>query len=51
MNHAPEIKTLLHKRGKEILYSIDPNLILQMGDVLVVEGELEPLRKLSARFK
>ena len=51
MNHAPEIKTLLHKRGKEILYSIDPNLILQIGDVLVVEGELEPLRKLSARFK
>ena len=51
MDHSAEFKTILHKRGKEILYSIDPNLILQEGDILVVEGELEPLRKLSARFK
>lgn len=51
MDHGSGIKTILHKRGKEILYSIDPNLILQEGDILVVEGELEPLRKLSARFK
>ncbi|OTG64877.1 potassium transporter TrkA [Acinetobacter sp. ANC 4470] len=51
MDHASEIKTLLHKRGQEILFSIDPNLILQVGDILVVEGELEALRKLSARFK
>ena len=51
MDHSAEIKTILHKRGKEILYSIDPDLILQEGDILVVEGELEPLRKLSARFK
>ncbi|CAB1212591.1 potassium channel family protein [Acinetobacter bouvetii] len=51
MDHGSEIKTLLHKRGKDILFSIDPNLILQEGDILVVEGELEPLRKLSARFK
>lgn len=51
MEHAPEIKTLLHKRGKEILFNIDPNLVLQVGDILVVEGELEPLRKLYARFK
>jgi trk system potassium uptake protein TrkA len=51
MDHGSGIKTILHKRGKDILYSIDPNLILQEGDILVVEGELEPLRKLSARFK
>ncbi|MCT8089210.1 TrkA family potassium uptake protein [Acinetobacter sp. ANC 4216] len=51
MGNIPAIKTILHKRGKEILYNIDPNLILQEGDILVVEGELEPLRKLSARFK
>lgn len=51
MGHASEIKTLLFKRGTEILYNIDPDLILQEGDILVVEGELEPLRKLSARFK
>ncbi|MGE8560313.1 MAG: potassium channel family protein [Acinetobacter sp.] len=51
MEHATEIKTLLHKRGEAIMFSIDPNLILQEGDILVVEGQLEPLRKLSARFK
>ena len=51
MDHGSGIKTILHKRGKEIIYSIDPNLILQEGDILVVEGELEPLRKLSAQFK
>lgn len=51
MGNIPAIKTILHKRSKEILYNIDPNLILQEGDILVVEGELEPLRKLSARFK
>lgn len=51
MEHVTEIKTLLFKRGNQILFTIDPNLILQEGDILVVEGELEPLRKLSARFK
>ena len=51
MSHVPEIKTILHKRGKEVSYNIDPNLIMQEGDILVVEGEIEPLRKLSARFK
>ena len=51
MDQAPDVKTLLHKRGKEVLYSIDPNLILQVGDILVVEGLVETLRRLSARFK
>ncbi len=51
MDQAPDVKTLLHKRGKDVLYSIDPNLILQVGDILVVEGLLETLRRLSARFK
>lgn len=51
MSHVPEIKTILHKRGKQVSYSIDPNLIMQEGDILIVEGEIEPLRKLSARFK
>ena len=51
MDQAPDVKTLLHKRGKDVLYSIDPNLILQVGDILVVEGLVETLRRLSARFK
>ena len=51
MDHATDIKTLLHKRGPDILFNIDPNMVLQKGDVLVVEGLLEPLRKLSKQFK
>jgi trk system potassium uptake protein TrkA len=46
-----EINVILHKRGKEMHYHIDPNLILQRGDILVVEGHLEHLRRLSNRFK
>lgn len=51
LDHTAEIKTLLYKRGKEVLFSIDPNMILQKGDILVVEGQLEPLRRLSKQFK
>ncbi|TCB81433.1 potassium channel family protein [Acinetobacter sp. ANC 4173] len=46
-----EIKVILHKRGKDLSYQIDPNLVLQHGDIIVVEGHLEQLRKLSNRFK
>ncbi len=51
MEHGPEIKALLHKRDKEIIFNIDPNMILQKGDILVIEGLLEPLRRLSKQFK
>ncbi|ANF81718.1 potassium transporter TrkA [Acinetobacter sp. NCu2D-2] len=51
MDHVPEVKTLMHKRGEELQYSLDPNLILQTDDFLVVEGLLEPLRRLSKYFK
>ncbi|WP_374527365.1 TrkA family potassium uptake protein [Acinetobacter sp.] len=46
-----EIKLILHKRSKDVLYHVDPNLILQRGDIIVVEGHLEQLRRLSNRFK
>jgi len=46
-----EIKLILHKRGTDVLYHVDPNLILQRGDIIVVEGHLEQLRRLSNRFK
>ena len=46
-----EINVILHKRGKDLSYQVDPNLILQRGDIIVVEGHLEQLRKLSNRFK
>ena len=50
MDHVPEVRAILHKREQEIIYSIDPNLILQDGDVLVIEGSIEPLRRLSKHF-
>lgn len=51
IHHSPEVKILLFKRDQEVQYCIDPNLILQENDILVVEGLLEPLRRLSKQFK
>ena len=51
MKHAPEITTLLHKRGSTLQYHVDANQILQEGDILLVEGLLEPLRRLAKYFK
>lgn len=51
MDHAPEIKTILHKRGPVVQYILDPHLILKEDDILLVEGLLEPLRRLSKHFK
>ncbi|MEK5782060.1 TrkA family potassium uptake protein, partial [Acinetobacter baumannii] len=34
-----------------VQYILDPHLILKEGDILLVEGLLEPLRRLSKRFK
>lgn len=50
MDHVPEVRAILHKREQEISYIIDPNLVLQEGDILVIEGALEPLRRLSKHF-
>jgi len=51
MSHVPEIKTILHKRGPEVHYVLDPNLALKTDDILIIEGLLEPLRRLSKHFK
>ena len=51
MSHVPEIKTLLLKRGSRIDDSPAPDILLQEGDILVIEGLLEPLRRLSKYFK
>mgnify|MGYP002655558074 FL=1 len=51
IDHAPEVKTLLHKRGSEIHFSLDPQLIMQQGDILVLEGQVEQLKRLSKHFK
>ena len=51
MSQVPEIKVLLHKRGTEIQHIVDLGLLLKEGDILVVEGLLDPLRRLSKHFK
>lgn len=51
MSHAPEVKLLLFKRAETIFYTLESNLMLQTGDILVVEGQLEPLKRLSKQFK
>lgn len=51
MSQVPEIKVLLHKRGTEIQHIVDLELLLKEGDILVVEGLLERLRRLSKHFK
>lgn len=51
MSQVPEIKVLLHKRGTEIQHIVDLELLLKEDDILVVEGLLEPLRRLSKHFK
>ena len=50
MDHVPEVKTILHKREHDLVFNPDPNLALLQGDILVVEGLLENLRRLSKYF-
>ncbi len=51
MDHAPNIKTILHKRENTVQYFIDPNLILQEKDILILEGLHQDLLHLSRYFK
>ncbi|MFK4050150.1 potassium channel family protein [Acinetobacter venetianus] len=46
----PNIKLLLLKRDQQILYEIDTNFTLKTGDVLILEGLLNHLKKLSGCF-
>lgn len=50
MSHAPEVKLLLFKRAETIFCTLESNLMLQTDDILVVEGQLEPLKRLSKQF-
>ena len=44
------IKTILLQRGKDIIYDPEPSCAVQSNDILIIEGHLEPLKKLSKRF-
>ncbi|ENX41614.1 potassium channel family protein [Acinetobacter sp. NIPH 2100] len=50
LKQEPNIKLLLLKRDQQILYETDANFTLQTGDVLILEGSLSHLRKLSGCF-
>lgn len=44
------IAVLLLQRGSHILYAVGAGTILQEHDILIVEGQVDLLRKLSTRF-
>ena len=50
MDEAYDLKTLLLQRGAHVLYEVAPGTILQEKDILIVEGPVEMLKKMSARF-
>ncbi|ENV08445.1 hypothetical protein F966_03119 [Acinetobacter higginsii] len=50
LKQEPHIKLLLLKRDQQILYETDGNFTLKTGDVLILEGLLSHLRKLSGCF-
>ncbi|QER39548.1 TrkA family potassium uptake protein [Acinetobacter suaedae] len=51
MQLAPQVKLLLVKRNKEIFYETDSTFTLNKGDVLILEGLLANLKKLSECFQ
>ncbi|MCH7335158.1 TrkA family potassium uptake protein [Acinetobacter sp. NIPH 2699] len=50
LKQEPNIKLLLLKRDQQILYETDANFTLQTDDVLILEGSLSHLKKLSGCF-
>lgn len=50
LKQEPNIRLLLLKRDQQIFYDTDPNFTLKTDDVLILEGSLSHLRKLSGCF-
>lgn len=50
MENTDGVQTLLLQRGSHVIYEIAPGTLLQKHDVIIVEGPVELLRKLSTRF-
>jgi len=50
MQQAPQVKTLLVKRQQQILFETEENFTLQTHDILILEGHLPQLKKLSNCF-
>lgn len=51
MQLSPEVKLLLVKRNNQIFYETDSSFTLNQGDVLILEGLLKDLKKLSECFQ
>ncbi|AOA58735.1 potassium channel family protein [Acinetobacter larvae] len=45
-----DFKCLLLQRGSHVIYDIVPGTILQPHDILVIEGHIDVLKRLSTRF-
>lgn len=50
MENTDGVQNLLLQRGSHVIYEIAPGTLLQEHDVIIVEGPVELLRKLSTRF-
>ena len=50
LEHSDGITPLLLQRGTHVIHNIAPGTLLQNQDILIVEGPVELLRKLSSRF-
>lgn len=50
METAPQVHIILLKRGEQLFYNISPDLTLHQNDLLILEGHLDELKKLSHRF-
>lgn len=44
------IKLMVFKRGKQVIQDIPESLLLEIGDILVIEGFLHDLKKLYHRY-
>lgn len=50
LNTAHQIQIMLLKRGPEIYYQIPPEMTFNTNDLLILEGHLDDLKKISHRF-
>jgi trk system potassium uptake protein len=50
MENSDGVQSLLLQRGSHVIYEIAPGTLLQEHDIIIVEGPVELLRKLSSRF-
>ena len=50
INKANDITIVLLKRKQQVVCNIDSELTLELNDILVLEGPLQELKKLSNRF-